>query len=74
VRPAYKLGRSLPFRNYDTCTFEPLFPLFAHADGVGLVPVGSLLVEPVQTVRGTLQVEPGGPGPQTGVTFFVFSL
>jgi hypothetical protein len=72
VRPAYKLGRSLPFRNYDTCTFKPLFPLFAHAGGVGLGPEGSLRVEPVQSVRGTLRVEPGGPGPQPGVTFFCF--
>jgi hypothetical protein len=72
VRPAYKLGRSLPFRNYNTCTFEPQFPLFAHAGGVGLGPEGSLPVEPVQSVRGTLRVEPGGPGPPTGVTFFYF--
>jgi hypothetical protein len=74
VRPAYKLGRSLPFRNYDTCTFEPLFPLFAHAGSMGLGPESSLRVEPVQSVRGTLPVEPGGPGPQPWVTFFLFSL
>jgi hypothetical protein len=75
VRPAYKLGRSLPFRNYDTCTFKPLFPLFAHAGGVGLGPEGSLRVEPVQSVCGTLRVEPGGPGPQPPPgNFFLFSL
>jgi hypothetical protein len=62
----------LPFRNYDTCTFEPLCPLFAHASGLGLGPEGSLRVEPVQSVRGTLRVEPGDPGPQPGVTFFCF--
>jgi hypothetical protein len=75
VRPAYKLGQSLPFRNYDTCTFEPLFRLFAHAGGVGLGPEGSLRVEPVQSVHGTLRVEPGGPGPQPPPgNFFLFSL
>jgi hypothetical protein len=39
-----------------------------------LGPEGSLRVEPVQSVRGTLRVEPSGPGPQPGVTFFLFSL
>jgi hypothetical protein len=35
-------------------------------------PRAPLPVEPVQSVRGTLRVEPGGPGPPTGVTFFCF--
>jgi hypothetical protein len=76
VRPAYKLGRSSPFRIYNTCTYEPQFPLFAHAGGVWVWgPRAPLPVEPVQSVRGTQRVEPGGPGPLTaGCNFFLLSL